>query len=201
MTWWLRTRRVWLLCAAVVFCGAGSLALQGRFAAVPVIVGVDGMTMWSTFLPLVWAVAVADCFASKAQSAEVRPSLRAVLVDVALLLGAGAIAAVVFAVATVPPEPDVGAAGHVLIMTGLACSLTLLQGPGASVLAACVVLMISMFYGVDAPAAEYVRVLHPDGNATWALVVGVCACLLACYLMVSGRTKSRLGATDRLGDH
>ena len=192
---WLRTRHLWVFAGTAVACAVGLGVLQGGRIAVPIVLGRDGVALWSTFLPLAWAIAVADCFSSKLQSAEIRPSQRVLALDTALLLVMAATGVAVFSTLAGPHESATAAAGHVLAMTGIACSFTLVGGPGLGVLVSSGLLIATTFYAVDAPGGRYVRVFQPDGAPAVALLVGVLACLVAGALILGDRAQVRLGAT------
>lgn len=179
MTEWARTRRVWQLAGIASFCFVALMLLEGRRVAAPVAVGTDGQALWSTFLPLLWAMGMADVFASKAQTTELRPGRRLVKLDVALFLGAGVVAAAIFAQGVHPSESSLGGAGHALTMSGLTVWMTLRRGPGAGMLASSGLLLVTTLYGVHAPLGHYVRVLQPDGNPQWAFLVGMLLFLAA----------------------
>ncbi|MQW76736.1 hypothetical protein GHK92_12690 [Nocardioides sp. dk4132] len=200
MTPWLRTRRVAAPLGAALLCGVVLFALQNRFFVMPVVVGTDGMMLWSTLIPLIWAIGVADCFGSKTQSAEARPARRTLILDAGLLLALAAVGVGVFTAATGPDESATGTAGHVLILTGIACMFAMRAGSAAGALASTSLLIVTSFYGRDAPAGPYIRILQPDGHPTWALFVGVLACLAALALILLDNAAVNLAATHRSHD-
>lgn len=194
---WLRTRRVWSPLVAAVACAAALLALEDSFVSMPVALGTDGMAVWTMFLPLVWAVAVADTFASKTQAAEARPSQRALLLDVGLLIVLAVVGAALFGTLVGPHQSAVAAVGHVLLMTGVACAVTLRGGSGAGVLTAVALMIGTTFYGIDAPAGRYVRVFQPDGDPAWTWTVGTFSCLVAGALILGDGARVRLAQSHR----
>lgn len=195
---WARVRRAWLLVAAIALLVMGLTKLNERSFSLPALFGSGGFVLWTTFLPLLWAVAVADSFAAKTQAAEARPGRRVAGLDLALFLVSTAAAAAAFVVLGGSAETPTSAVAHVLIMSGLACSVTLLAGAGGGVLAASALVVVTTPYGRTGFAAGYVRVLQPDGHATWSLAVGIVLCATACCLLVTRRTTIRLGGTQRL---
>lgn len=70
-------------------------------------------------------------------------------------------------------------------------------GSAAGALASTALLIVTCCYGRDAPAGPYVRILQPDGNPAWALLVGVLACLTAVAFLVRDGAVVQLAATHR----
>ncbi len=190
MTSWLRTRRVWMLVAVAAVCAVAAAALTDEVAPMPVAVGTEGRALWSTFLPLLWVIAVADALASKAQYVEGRPGRRLILFDAGLFLSMCLVGTGVFASFAGTQSP-VAVTAHVLVLTGLAGWVTLLGGPGAGVLASSSLLLLTTLYGTRAPLSRHVRVLQPDGDPHWALWVGIVLCLGALLTLVFGRESPR----------
>ena len=197
MTAWLRTRRVWAPGVAVVVCAVGLLVLENSFVSMPVALGTDGMAVWTMFLPLVWAIAVADTFASKTQAVEARPARRTLQLDALLLLVLAVVGAGVFGTLVGPHQSAAGSSGHALLMTGVVCVVTLRGGAGSGVLAAVALLVATTFYGIDAPAGRYVRLLQPDGDPQWTLLMGVVSCVVAGAVLLGDGARVRLAANHR----
>jgi hypothetical protein len=196
MMLWARQGRVATLGVVLALLVAGLVGLGGRSFALPAIFGTGGYVLWSTFLPLLWAVAVADCFAAKTQAVEARPARHVALLDLSLNAGATALACVAFVALGSGAEPPAAAVAHVLIMSGLAGATTLLAGPGPAVLAASALVVITTPYGRSGLGAGFVRILQPDGHLAWSLFVGGALSALACVLLATARTRVRLGRTD-----
>lgn len=199
MSPWLRTRRATVPLAATIACALALAALQDRYFAMPVAVGTDGMVLWSTFIPLIWALGIADCFASKTQSVELRPARRTLVLDAGLFLaltgiGVGAV------LGATRHDSSTGIAGHMLILAGVACVFAARAGAATGALACTALLIITCFYGRNAPAGPYIRILQPDGDPIWALAVGTLACLTALAVLLLDGGTVRLGATYRLHD-
>lgn len=191
---WIRTRHWWVVLGTAAVCGLALSVLRARFVALPVLFGTDGMALWTTFLPLLWAVGVADCFSSKTQSAEIRPCRRAVALDACLLLAVAALGVAVFVAAAGRDQPTATTAGHVLAMTGLTTIVTIRGGAAAGVLASSALLMATTFYAADAPAGRYVRLLQPDGDPHWSLIAGLALCLVASADILAGVARVHAGA-------
>ncbi|MEZ5094585.1 hypothetical protein [Nocardioides sp.] len=175
MSTWLRVRHVPTLCLVALLCLLLAGAVGGRQLLLPVVVGNEGRAVWSTFLPLVWAMAVCDAFATTGQGVEARPGRRLRSADSLLFAGCCTIGVVVFlpGAGSVPP---LATAGHVLTLTGLAGLVTLWRGAGAGALATTSLLIVTTLYGVQAPLGRLVRVLQPDGSTAAAWVVGTALC-------------------------
>lgn len=200
MRGWWGTRRGWLPLCVLLISAPAAYVLNTKAIVLPIVFGVDGLVLGSTFLPLLWALAAADCFASKSQAAEIRPARRLLMADTTMMGVYGIAAAATFAIFSGPHEAVTGAAGHALLMTGLGCAVAMRAGAGAASLALCALLMSTILYGKDAPAGRYVRVLQPDGEPTWAFGVGAAAFVVALAICAAGLHPSRLGATERFND-
>ncbi|MGD9957957.1 hypothetical protein [Nocardioides sp.] len=183
MSLWANQRRIWILVITVGLVAPGALWLQSRAFVMPAIIGSGASALWATFLPLVWAVAVADAFSSKTQGAEARPGPRVAILDLLLFLLATSTAATAACLAT-GGESVSATTAHILIMSGLAASA---------------LMVITTPYGHTAFAGTYVRILQPDGNTTWSLTVGIALCGGACFLLSTRRTTINLGQTAGLG--
>ncbi len=198
MILWVRTRRVGGLVLGLVGLGGLAVVLGPRSLAVPALFGSAASTvLLAAILPLLWAAVLADAFAARTQAVEVRPCLRLRLLDVGLFLVAAAVAAAVLQ-ETLAAAGSYGALGPVLIVSGLACCATLWRGAGPAVFVVTALLLGTTAYGVDAPAARYIRVLQVDGVAWWSFSCGAVLCLLACTALLKRRVGSQLGATHRL---
>lgn len=200
MSAWWRTRRAWWALVALGLCAPAAYVLQTRALVLPIAFGADGLVLGTTFLPLIWSLAVADCFASKSQAVEVRPARRLLVADVALLTGFALAAATTFAFFAGPHQAATGAAGHALLLTGVAVVIAMRAGTGPAALVMCALLMTTTLYGLDAPGGRYVRVLQPDGDPTWAFLVGGVSIAAAIVMCIAGATKTRLGATHRFNE-
>ncbi|WP_377325751.1 hypothetical protein ACFJIY_11575 [Pimelobacter simplex] len=201
MILWLRARRAgWLAAAALALVAldrtAGELSLS-----VPALFGTtSGVVFLDTFLPLIWAAAIADAFTGRGLGTEARPALLARLPasrlgvhDAGLFLTASAAAGGL--VAGVAGGGVHGLAA-VLVLAGLTCAGTLRAGPAAGIFASTLMALLTSVYPRNAPAARFVHLLQPDGEAAWALGCGIATCLVAAGLLVTGRVHVRLHATD-----
>lgn len=178
MTLWARSRRLPVLLIAVLVLAVVDALLGERVVTVPSVVGAGASTMLvSAFLPLLWAAVLADSFASRCQGVEVRPSRHLAVLDVTLLVVAVAGAAYAHAPAV----------GPVLVLSGLACAVTLRRGSAAGVFGATAVVLGTTLYGLGAPGARYIRVLQADGDPTWSCVLGVSLCVVACGPLLTDR--------------
>ncbi|WP_183095812.1 hypothetical protein [Nocardioides stalactiti] len=187
MRLWCRARRVQQLVVVLLVVGGIQSVVGGTVLRVPPVVGVDGISTWSTFLPVVLGVALADSVASRTQGVEQRVARHVVALDLVLLLfAASAAAALLCAFRGSHPEAA-GTVGHVLIATGTATAATLRWGRGAGVLLPISTAVVCLGYGYDAPAGPYVRVLAPDSDAAWDLAVG-CAVFGAASIMILTRS-------------
>ncbi|CUR58628.1 membrane hypothetical protein [metagenome] len=197
MRLWASQRRIWLLVVTIGLVTAGALWLQSRAFAMPTIIGSGGMALWATFLPLIWAVAVADAFSSKTQGAEARPGPRVAGLDLLLFVLATTTAATAACLAA-GGQSATATTAHILIMSGLACMVTLSVGAASAMLAGSALMAITTPYGHSAFAGSYVRVLQPDGDTTWSLIVGITLCLCACLMLATRATTINLSRTAGL---
>lgn len=158
----------------------------------------------STFLPLAWAAAVADGFGARCQSVEARPSgslpglSRLGIFDASLFSAVVAIAAISYSIVVVVSGSALAGTGPMLVLSGVSCVATLRAGPAAGALAASALLIVTTVYGAAAPAAQYVRILQPDGDPLWSLACGLVVCAVACWLLLTDRVATQLSATERL---
>lgn len=199
MILWARQRRLLLLGGVVVVLGAGALGLGATTVSLPAIIGSSTTLPVASFLTLLWAVALAEGLGSATQAVEARPASRVALLDTALLLAGTVLAALVFVALGRTVEPTLASVAHVLVMSGLAASLTLRLGPAPAVLACSTLLVATAPYGPDAPAGAYVRLVQPDGDVVFSLAVGVVLCAAAAALLLTRRVTVRLGRDAGLG--
>lgn len=191
MNRWLKTRRAWLLIVGAALCTLGKAVLSDGYLPAPVAVGFEGKVLWSTFLPLVWVAVVIDVLASKAQSVEVRAGRRLAFFDASLFALGCLVVASVFARGAENTQSPWGAAGNVLVLTGLAGWVTLHRGAGAGALSASALMVLTTMYGIRAPLGQYVRILQPDGDAAWTFTVGIAVCVAALLTIVRGSGTTR----------
>jgi len=188
---WLKTRRAWLLIVGAALCMLGKAVLGDGYLPAPIAVGLEGRVLWSTFLPLVWVAAVTDVLASKSQGVEVRAARRLVFLDASLFLVGCIVISSIFAWGAGNTQSPWGAAGNVLVLTGLAGWVTQHHGAGAGALSASALMVLTTTYGIRAPLGEYVRILQPDGNAAWTFAVGIALCGAAQITIVRGLGTTR----------
>lgn len=187
---WMRVRHVPVLCLVALACLLLAHAVGDHRLLMPVVVGNEGKSLWSTFLPLVWAMAICDAFATTGEGVEARPGLRTRVADSLLFVGSCVLGASIFLPGADPVQP-IATAGHVLTLTSLACLVTLMRGAGAGALAASSLLIITTLYGVQAPAGRIVRVLQPDGSVTAAWSLGIVLAAVTLVTLLRHRRARR----------
>ena len=199
MMLWLRARRPWWMVAALVLmlgldrlAGATSLSVPALFG------GGASLVFLRTYLPLIWAAAIADSFGGRGLSIEARPAFlvkapasRLGLHDAGLFLGGSLIVAVLFS-----GLPD---AGPVLVISGVACIGALRAGPAMGAFASTMLMLATSIYPRNAPAAPFIHILQPDGDPTWAATCGILLCLIATGMLVTNSTVTRFRATEAHG--
>ena len=200
MSLWLRVRRVSHLCVVVVLVGPLQVVLGGRVLLTPTIVGTDAVSAWSMFLPVMVGVAAADALAGKTQAVEQHVTPRVVVLDVALLVSIVVTASSVLAAAGGTHPALAGTVGQVAIATGSAAVVTMRWGAGPGAMTPIAMAVVCFGYGSDAPARAYVRVLGPDSNPWWDLVVGLGLVGIAIVLVATRSARVRIGGSDRLVD-
>jgi hypothetical protein len=204
MVLWARSRRVLVQATVLAAALVVGTFLGERTGVMPTLFGSGAhRVLLTAFLPLAWAAAVADGFATRGQAIEARArpmanvstSRRAVL-DAGLFIGAAVLAAFSFATFVVVTGPPLSGVGPVLVLSGVACIATLLGGPADGVLAASVLVIVTTVYGITAPASSYVRILQADGDLTWSITCGVALCGAATVLLLTDKATVRLGGSE-----
>lgn len=187
---WLRVRRVALLLVALVATAAVSRLLASSTVAFPVLVGTGtGGALLATFVPLLWAAALSDAFASRTWSLEARPRVAVVAMDLVLYLLAVMASALVYAGTVVVGGPAVTGMGPVLILSAVVTVVTLRRGRRSASAGAAGLVLMTTVYALDAPGARYVRVLQVDGDPWWSLGCGLVGTALTCAVLATGRVR------------
>lgn len=189
LTLWLRVRRLPSLLVVASVCLCLTAALGNRLLPLPVVVGNEGRALWSTFLPLAWAMAVADSFTDAGAGAELRPALRTRVFDVILFLGCCIVGVLVFLPAAGEAVSPTATVAHVAILTSLAASVTLMRGPGEAALVTSSLLVVTTLYGIQAPAADMVRILQPDGNVAASLSLAASLFVITVIALIWPRSQ------------
>lgn len=199
MMLWLRARRPWWMVAALVLmlgldrlAGSTSLTVPALFG------GGASFVFVRTYLPLIWAAAIADSFGGRGLSIETRPAFlvkapvsRLGLHDAGLFLGGSLIAAVLFS--------GFSSAGPVLVISGVACIGALRAGPAMGAFASTMLMLGTSVYPRTAPASRFIHILQPDGDPTWAAACGLLICLIATGMLVTNAAVTRFRAIDAHG--
>jgi hypothetical protein len=165
--------------------------------------GGAGFVFLRTYLPLVWAAAVADSFAGRGLSVEARPLLllrgptsRLGLHDAGLFVVSSATAAALFSGLTSPGSSGVG---PVLVLSGVTCIATLRAGPAVGAFASTMLMLLTSVYPRTAPASRFIHILQPDGEPAWSTTCGVVVCLVAAGLLAANAARTRFRAADASG--
>lgn len=206
MILWLRTRRIAAMVATLVVVLTLGVMLGRRSLVLPTLFGTGANgVLATTFLPLAWAVALADGFAARCQAVEARPATtrtmpfaRSGVLDAGLFIGAVTLAASSYAALVVPSGTPITGLGPVMVLSGVACVGTVRAGPAYGTLAASMLLIATIVYGPGAPGSPFVRVVELDGDARTSFGCGLVVCVLVTWLLLTDRVTRRLGATERL---
>jgi len=153
-----------------------------------------------TYLPLIWAAAIADSFAGRGLSIEARPTLlasmpvsRLGLLDAGLFVVASSTAAVLFS----GLQPGgLSAVAPVLVLSGVACIGTLQAGPAVGAFASTMLMLLTSIYPRNAPAARFIHILQPDGEPAWSTACGFVVCLAAAGMLATNSALTRLRAAE-----
>lgn len=201
MTLWLRARRPWWMVAALALMLVLDRAVGGLSLSVPALFGGGAdFVFLRTYLPLVWAAAIADSFAGRASSIEARPASvaglpvpRLGLHDAALFVVASTASAALFAASS---SGGFWGAGPVLVLSGVTCVATLRAGPAVGAFASTMLVLLTSVYPRTAPAARFVHILQPDGEPSWSTACGVLVCLAACAMLATHAVRTRFRAAE-----
>lgn len=199
MTLWLRARRAWWLIVALLAMLTLDALVGGISLSVPALFGGGASFVFlRTYLPLLWAAAIADAFAGRGLSVEARPMLlaripvsRLGLHDASAFVVASALTAALFSGFVVG---EFSGAGPVLVLSGVTCIATLRAGPAVGVFASTMLMMLTSTYPRTAPGARFIHILQPDGQPTWSTMCGVLACLIAAGMLATDNAVTRLRA-------
>lgn len=190
MILWAKVRRLWLL--AITLCGLGValVLLRGQAVVVPTVVG-GGATalLWATFLPLGWASALCAVYDDRGAQAEWRARPRLAVLDAGLFVCASAaLFGVLFLSST--HEVWVQVAAHALILSSLATLVTVVGDAGKGIMAATTLLLVTSSYSLHMAGAKYVRLLQPEGDASFSMVVGAALAVAATWVLATGSLRS-----------
>ena len=194
MRLWVGARRPWVMIAALFVLLALDHLIGEVELLIPAVFGSASVTYFSTYLPLIWSMAIADSFSARGLSVESRPMLyarsgfvRQGPLDVGLFLGGTVVAAVVMSLFGAYEGPR---AAPVLILAGVACVLTLRFGASMGVFGATLVVVMTTTYPPVYTGSKFVRVLQPEAEPTWALACGIGVCVLAAALLVTNSART-----------
>ncbi len=156
-----------------------------------------------TYLPLIWAAAIADSFAGRGLSIEARPMMlmslpasRLGLHDACLFVVASSTAAALFSGL---PSGGLSGVGPVLVLSGVTCIGTLRAGPAVGAFASTMLMLLTSFYPRTAPGSRFIHILQPDGELAWSTTIGIVVCLTAAALLATNSALTKLPAADVSG--
>lgn len=196
MVLWMRVRRTWVLAASLALL---SVVLQfggDKQILVPTVIGGGtSVVVWASLLPLAWAVAICLAYEGLGAQAEDRPRRRLVVLDSLLFVSATALLLLVFAIVGPHQDARVHLVTHALILSGLATAVTARVNANSGIMAATVLLLVTSSYSPYLAAAEYIRILQPEGNLGLSLTLGVILFAAATWLMAR-RDRRRYGYID-----
>lgn len=201
MMLWIRARRAWWMVAALVVMLGLDRLLGGLALSVPALFGGGvNFVFLRTYLPLIWAAAIADSFAGRGLSIEARPTLlasvpvsRLGLLDAGLFVVASSITAVLFS----GLQPGgLSAVAPVLVLSGVACIGTLRAGPAVGAFASTMLMLLTSVYPRTAPAARFIHILQSDGEPAWSTTCGIVIGLAAAGLLATNSALTRLRAAE-----
>jgi hypothetical protein len=111
------------------------------------------------------------------------------VLDAGLFIGASA---ALFAVLTLGSTHEiwVQVAAHALILSGLATLVTTLGDAGKGILAATSLMLVTTSYSPHISGAEYVRVLQPEGDTSFSILVGAGLAAAALLALLAGSSRS-----------
>lgn len=199
MMLWMRARHIWWMGAALVTMLALDALVGGVSLSVPALFGGGASFVFlRTYLPLLWAAAIADTFAGRGLSVEARPTpsarlpaSRLGLLDAFLFLIASSITATLFSGF---PSDELAGVGPVLVLSGVTCMATLRAGPAVGVFTNTMLMLLTSVYPRTAPAARFIHILQPDGQPVWSMTCGVVGCLAAAGMLATNSAVTRLRA-------
>ncbi len=201
MMLWLRARHAWWMVAALVAMLGFDRLVGGLSLSVPALFGGGANFVFlRTYLPLIWAVAIADSFAGRGFSIEGRPALlpsvamsRLGLLDAGLFVVASSTAAALFSGFQ---SGGLSGTAPVLVLSGVACIGTLRAGPAVGAFASTMLMLLTSVYPRTAPAARFIHILQPDGEPAWSTTCGILVGLAAAGLLATNSARTRLRAAD-----
>ena len=155
-----------------------------------------------TYLPLIWAAAIADSFAGRCLSVEARPLpfvsvpvSRLGIYDATLFLVASSTVALV----SVAPSGEWSEVGPVLVLSGVTCIGTLRAGPAVGIFTSTMLMLLTSVYPQVAPGSRFIHVLQPDGEVAWSLGCGIAVGVAAVALLATNSARTRLRVAEASG--
>lgn len=202
MSYWARLRRVGMLAAALLVLAFLMHESGYHRAWMPTVIGGgSNAVLWASFLPLGWAAAVCLSYETRGAQVEERPGRRLAVADVLLLLIATSVLASVFVLVGPYQGARLHVVAHVLVMSGLGTSVTVFAGAGNGIMAATTLLLVTSSYSPHLSGAKFVRVVEPEGDLAFSLIIG--AALVATALLAlwsrSGTRVGQNGQADYVG--
>lgn len=201
MMLWIRARRVWWMVAALVLMLGLDRLVGGLSLSVPTLFGGGANFVFlRTYLPLIWAAAIADSFAGRVLSIEARPMFlvsvpvsRLGLLDACLFVVASSMTAALFSGF---PSGGLSGMGPVLVLSGVTCIGTLRAGPAVGTFASTMLMLLTSFYPRTAPGSRFIHILQPDGELAWSTTLGIVVGLAAAGFLVTNSALTRLRAAE-----
>lgn len=196
MLLYCRARRCGLLVGAILFLALALVLLRGRALLVPTVVGGGVAPLaWSTLLPLAWAAVVCAAFEGVGHQVEWRPGRRLHLLDAGIFLcGAAALTAALSLAAS--SEVFAALVAHALLVSGLATVVTVVRDAATGMLVMTALFLATTSYNPRLPGAAYVRVLQPEGDVVFSLVVALALTALAVVALLMPRAASTAAFAD-----
>lgn len=199
MTLWARARRIPLVIVSLVVLGLLLRLGRGHVLVIPTVVGGGAASvLWSTFLPLLWAVVLCAAFESVGSPVEQRPGRHVVRLDCSLFL----IGTLAFAATSALMDRTsawVLVVAHAMFLGGLATAATAIRGAGGGAMAVTVAVLLTSSYSPHISGAEYARFLQPDGNISFAVFLGVLLTVLAVLALTGRALEGPAGPTRKAG--
>lgn len=204
MMLWIRARRPWWMVAALVLMLGLDRLVGGLALSVPALFGGGANFVFlRTYLPLIWAAAIADSFAGRGLSIEARPLLlvkvpvsRLGLHDAGLFVVASSITAALF---SGQQSGGLSGVGPVLVLSGVTCIGTLRAGPAMGAFASTMLMLLTSLYPRTAPASRFIHILQPDGEPAWSTTCGIVVCLAAAGMLATNSALTRFRAAEVSG--
>ena len=197
MILWARARRIPVLILTLVALALLLRIGRGQALMAPTVLGGGAAAMtWSTLVPLLWAAGLCACFDSAGAPAEQRPLRRLGRLD-ALLYSGGIVA---FALTTLLMDDSTAwtqALAHSAALGGLATAVTVSWDAGAGAMAATAAVLITSSFSPHLAAAPYVRILQPEGDTAFAVVVALVLSAVAVSALLGNAGSKRSSTSTR----